>query len=108
MAYLDSYTTPLSTAAAAHLLRRATFGPTSQEVADFTGKTALEAVDLLISNAAYRASPPPPVEMDTTRSDAGQPFLNKPFSGSRSFTYFSYVKYWWIGLMAEQNGNPPY
>ncbi len=106
MAYLDSYTTPLSTAAAAHLLRRATFGPTSQEVADFTGKTALEAVDLLISNAAYRASPPPPVEMDTTRSDAGQPFLNKPFSGSRSFTYFSYVKYWWIGLMAEQNGKP--
>lgn len=106
MAYLDSYTTPLTAAAAAHLLRRATFGPTNQEVADFTGKTASEAVDLLISNAAYRASPPPPVEMDITRSDAGQPFLNKPFSGGRSFTYFSYVKYWWIGLMAEQNGKP--
>lgn len=106
MAYLDSYTTPLTAAAAAHLLRRATFGPTNQEIADFTGKTAQEAVDLLIINAAYRASPPPPVEMDTTRSDAGQPFLNKPYSGSRGFTYFNYVKYWWIGLMTEQNGKP--
>ena len=106
MAYLDSYTTPLSTAAAAHLLRRATFGPTNQEVADFTGKTALEAVDLLISNAAYRAFPPPPVEMDVTRPDAGQPFLDKPYSESRNPQYFNYVKYWWIGLQAEQNGYP--
>lgn len=106
MAYLDSYTTPLSTAAAAHLLRRATFGPTNQEIADFTGKTAQEAVDLLISNAAYRASPPPPVEMDITRSDAGQSFLDKPYNESRNPQYFNYVKYWWIGLQAEQNGYP--
>jgi uncharacterized protein (DUF1800 family) len=106
MAYLDSYTTPLTAAAAAHLLRRATFGPTNQEIADFTGKTAQEAVDLLIINAAYRASPPPPVEMDTTRSDAGQPFLNKPFVGSRNAAYVNYLKYWWIGLMTEQNGRP--
>lgn len=106
MAYLDTYTTPLTAAAAAHLLRRATFGPTNQEIADFTGKTATQAVDLLISNASYRASPPPPVEMDTTRSDAGQTFLDKPFNSSLNPTYFNYVKYWWIGLMAEQNGKP--
>lgn len=106
MAYLDSYTTPLTTAAAAQLLRRATFGPTNQEIADFTGKTASQAVDILINNSSYRATPPPPVEMDTTRSDAGQTFLNKPFVGSRNAAYVNYLKYWWIGLMTEQNGRP--
>lgn len=106
MAYLDSYTTPLTTAAAAHLLRRATFGPTNQEVADFTGKTALEAVDILINNSSYRAAPPPPVEMDITRSDAGQPFLGNPYSENRNPQYINYVKYWWIGLQSEQNGHP--
>lgn len=106
MAYLDTYTAPLTAAMAAHLLRRATFGPTNQEVADFTGKTASQAVDLLISNAAYRATPPPPVEMDVTRADAGQTFLDKPFNSSLNPTYFNYIKYWWIGLMAEQNGKP--
>lgn len=106
MAYLDTYTAPLTTSNAAHLLRRATFGPTNQEIADFTGKTASQAVDVLINNASYRATPPPPVEMDITRSDVGQPFLNKPFSGSRNTAYYNYLKYWWIGLMTEQNGRP--
>lgn len=106
MAYLDTYTTPLTAAAAAHLLRRATFGPTQQEIADFTGKTASQAVDILINNASYRATPPPPVEMDVTRSDAGQPFLGKAFASARNYVYYNYIKYWWIGLMSEQNGRP--
>lgn len=106
MAYLDTYTAPLTTSAAAHLLRRATFGPTNQEIVDFTGKTAAQAVDLLISNASYRASPPPPVEMDETRADAGQEFLTKPFYGDRTYEYFLFIRYWWIGLMTEQNGHP--
>jgi len=106
MAYLDTYTTPLTSATAAHLLRRATFGPTQQEITDFTGKTATQAVDILISNASYRASPPPPVEMEENRPDSGQPFLTKPFAANRSTTYYNYVQYWWIGLMTEQNGHP--
>ncbi len=106
MAYLDPHPVPLTAQTAAHLLRRATFGPTPQEISDFTGKTAEQAVDLLISNAAHRATPPPPVEMDETRPDAGQPFLNKPFDVDRIGTYTNYIQYWWIGLMAEQTGKP--
>ncbi|MCF0075110.1 DUF1800 domain-containing protein [Dyadobacter sp. CY261] len=106
MAYLDTYTQPLTAATAAHLLRRATFGPTQQEIADFTGKTASQAVDILISNASYRATPPPPVEMDVARSDAGQPFLGKAFSGGRNAAYYNYIKCWWIGLMTEQTNRP--
>lgn len=106
MAYLDTYTAPLTASTAAHLLRRATFGPTQQEITDFTGKTATQAVDLLISNASYRASPPPPVEMNPSRSDAGQPFMGKPYDENQGFFYYNYIKYWWVGLMSEQNGHP--
>lgn len=106
MAYLDTYNTLLTPTAAAHLLRRATFGPTQQEINEFTGKTASQAVDILISNATFRATPPPPVEMDSSKSDAGQPFFDKPYDENASFNYYKYVKYWWIGLMAEQTGKP--
>ena len=106
MAYLDTYTPLLSSNASAHLLRRATFGPTNQEIVDFTGLTASQAVDRLISNASYRASPPPPVEMDETRADIGQPFLTKPYFGDRTYEYFTFIRYWWIGLMTEQTGRP--
>ncbi|WP_310589630.1 DUF1800 family protein [Dyadobacter sp. CY351] len=91
---------------AAHLLRRATFGPTQQEIADFTGKTASEAIDILINNATFRAAPNPPIEMDETRADFGQSYLDKPFDGGRNFAYTSYIQYWWIGLMTEQNNKP--
>ncbi|KQS30686.1 DUF1800 family protein [Dyadobacter sp. Leaf189] len=106
MAYLDTYTEVLDSAGAAHLLRRATFGPTQQEIKDFTGKTADEAVQILIANASRRRTPPPPVEMDETRPDAGKPFITKPFDLSRTYTYLNYVQYWWIGLMTEQTGYP--
>ncbi|TDE09548.1 DUF1800 domain-containing protein [Dyadobacter psychrotolerans] len=106
MALLDSYSTPLNAQTAAHLLRRATFGPTELEIANFAGKTATQAVDLLISNSSYRASPPPPVEMDESRTDAGQSFLSKPFDSGRRSSYYNYIQYWWIGLMTEQNGHP--
>jgi uncharacterized protein (DUF1800 family) len=106
MAYLDTYTTPLTAASAAHLLRRATFGPTQKEIDDFTGKSASQAVDILLNNASYRASPPPPVEMDSRRTDAGQPFLGKSFDAERNYSYFTYIRYWWVGLMCEQNDHP--
>jgi uncharacterized protein (DUF1800 family) len=105
MAYLDIYTTTLTSKTASHLLRRATFGPTQQEISALVGKTPSEAVDLLISNASFTASPPPPVEMQESRSDFGQSFLDKPYT-ARHFAYYSYIKYWWIGLMAQQNGKP--
>jgi uncharacterized protein (DUF1800 family) len=63
-------------------------------------------VDILINNASYRANPAPPVEMDETRPDAGQPFLDKPMDSSRKGVLYSYVQYWWMGLMTEQNGRP--
>ena len=104
MPYLDPYTSTLTADKAAHLLRRATFGPTQAEITNFTGLTAAQAVQQLISNANY--SPPPPVDLDSTKSTAGQTYLDKPFNGDRNFDFGHYLRYWWLGLMTSQTAPP--
>ncbi|MBD2700432.1 DUF1800 domain-containing protein [Spirosoma sp. BT702] len=104
MPYLDQYTQPLTAKTAAHLLRRATFGPTQTEIANFTGLTADVAVQQLINNANY--SPPPPVDLDSTKPTAGQTYLDKAFNGDRNFDFGHYLRYWWLGLMTSQTAPP--
>ena len=101
MPYLDLYTPVLTAKTAAHLLRRATFGPTQAEISSFTGLTAAQAVKQLINNANY--SPPPPVDLDSTQSTAGQTYLDKPFNDNRNFDFGHYLRYWWLGLMTVAN-----
>ncbi|GAB4045060.1 DUF1800 domain-containing protein [Spirosoma litoris] len=104
MPYLDQYTTVLTAKTAAHLLRRATFGPTQAEITSFTGLTAAQAVQQLISNANY--SPSPPIDLDSTQATAGQTYLDKPFNGDRNFDFGHYLRYWWLGLMTSQTSPP--
>ena len=100
MPSLATYTTPLTAKTAAHLLRRATFGPTQTEITSFTGLTATQAVQLLIANANY--SPAPPVDLDENQPTAGQTYLDKPFNHNRNFDFGHYLSCWWLGLMASQ------
>ncbi|QDK79351.1 DUF1800 domain-containing protein [Spirosoma sp. KCTC 42546] len=104
MVSLDPYTTLLTTKTAAHLLRRATFGPTQAEIANFTGLTAAQAVQQLITNANY--SPAPPVDLDHDQPTAGQTYLNKPFNHARNFDFGHYLRCWWLGLMTSQAAPP--
>ena len=104
MANLDPYTTILTAKTAAHLLRRATFGPTQAEITGFTGLTAAQAVQQLISNADY--SPTPPIDLDQYSSTAGQTFLDKPFNHARNFDLGHYMRCWWLGLMTSQAAPP--
>jgi uncharacterized protein (DUF1800 family) len=106
MPYLDKYNSPLTSKQAAHLLRRATFGPTPEEITQFTGITAEEAAERLIANVSAVATPPALVVMDRGDPLAGQTFLEKPFDYARRFDYSYYLKYWWVGLMAMQNDKP--
>lgn len=104
MPYLDTHTQPLTAKTAAHLLRRATFGPTQAELTAFTGLTATQAVAQLIGNANY--APAPPVDLDSTQPTAGQTYLDKPFNGDRNFDFGHYLRYWWMGLMTSQTAPP--
>ncbi|MBD2700433.1 DUF1800 domain-containing protein [Spirosoma sp. BT702] len=104
MAYLEPYTSVLTARTAAHLLRRATFGPTQTEITNFTGMTAAAAVQLLISNANY--SPPPPIDLDSNQPGAGETYMDKPFDHGRNFELGHYLRCWWLGLMASQTAPP--
>ncbi|QRR03391.1 DUF1800 domain-containing protein [Dyadobacter sandarakinus] len=106
MPYLDTYTEKLTAHTAAHLLRRATFGPTKQEIVDFTGLTPAAAISRLMDNVAVTLNPAPPVDYDESKPTAGQPFLNLTYDNARQNTFNVYIRYWWVGLMCEQNGKP--
>ena len=113
MPYLDTHTTVLTAKTAAHLLRRATFGPTQGEITSFTGKTAAQAVQMLFLNINY--NPIPPIDLDTTKANVGKPYLQSltapagqylPFNGDRTFEYALFIKFWWLGQMSQQTGGP--
>ncbi|MDX2249457.1 MAG: DUF1800 family protein [Bacteroidia bacterium] len=75
---------------AAHLLRRATFGPTRAEIDDFAARTADEAVDLLLN---FPPPPPPPVDPQTglTWVETGRTTTNSP---NDELKYI--INSWWL------------
>ena len=100
MPYLDPYTPVLTAKTAAHLLRRATFGPTQAEITAFTGLTATQAVQQLIGNANYT---PAPIDLNEAMPTAGQAVATIPWDGNRNSELGYFVAYWWMGVMLGQN-----
>ena len=85
----------LSTAQAAHLLRRTTWGATPQEINAFAQKSLTEAVTALLQTPA--TAPAPPVDPAT-----GQPWLNEPFAPGQQGLEpqrKAYVGLWWLHQM---------
>ena len=58
MAFLTEITGNLGTDRAAHLLRRATFGPTIAQINQFAKYTATEAMNALFTEPAQKPAPP--------------------------------------------------
>lgn len=103
---LNAYAIPLTTSQAAHLLRRATFGPTQTEITNFTGLNASTAIQNLINSINY--IPSPPVDLNDTKTTVGQEYVNSVYDSTlnRNFEFRLYYKYWWVNMMAAQGGNP--
>ncbi|MEZ0541041.1 DUF1800 domain-containing protein [Fibrella arboris] len=91
MALTDPYRTPLTLQQAAHLLRRATFGPSPAQIKQFAGQTPQAAIQTLL---ATPATPAPPVDPTTTK-----PFDTLAFDTTLQGTWQNATKYWWLGLM---------
>ncbi|MBD2753414.1 DUF1800 domain-containing protein [Spirosoma validum] len=94
MALLDTYTQPLTAAQVAYLLRRATFGPTPDQIKALTGKTATQIVSQLLAD---QAAPAAPLDLKTSKT-----FHDQPFDTNNQGTFNAYVKYWWTNLMLNQ------
>lgn len=100
MAWTATYSSPLTSGQVAHLLRRASFGPTPSQLKAYAGKNSSEVVNLLMKDN--------PVEPPTDQ--AGKTFHDLPFGtpetevvaqstldGQRGIL----VRQWWLGLMLE-------
>lgn len=104
MAYLSEYTPLLTNDTAAHLLRRATAGPTKAEAIAFTGLTAAQAYQQLLNNVVQ--NPSPPIVMDENNAFYKQTFVTGPFRGEDNFAWSSYIKYWWQAQLIRQDQAP--
>lgn len=90
---LDNFTGQLGRKNAAHLLRRATFGPTPQDIENYSTMTVSEALDELFQSTA---TPLPPVDPAT-----GSTWLNPAATGSNSGQedLIDYFMAWHLELM---------
>jgi uncharacterized protein (DUF1800 family) len=104
MAYLAEHTGALTAEKAAHLLRRATAGPTKAEIAQFTGLSPLQAYQNLLNNIVQ--NPAQPIVLDENSAYYQQTFVTGPFKGEDNFSWSSYIKYWWQAQLTRQDSPP--
>lgn len=97
MPWLSPNTRPLSAVQAAHLLRRATIGPTPEQIKQFTGLKPDVAVQRLLAD---QPMPAPPLDPTT-----GKTFVDQPFVEAMQGQHASYLKSWWLGLMLNEGAS---
>jgi uncharacterized protein (DUF1800 family) len=66
MPRITQHTGVLGNRLAAHLLRRATYGPTKQQILDFASKTPSQALDALLNSTALTTKPIDPANAATS------------------------------------------
>ncbi len=94
MALVDVYTSSLTIAQVAHLLRRATFGPTPDQIKSFTGQTASQIITKLLAD---QPAPAPPLDLTT-----GKTFHDQPFDQTNAGKLSVYLKSWWANQLLNQ------
>ncbi len=104
MASLNPFTGPLGEKNAAHLLRRATWGPTPADIKSFAGKTAAEALDVLFTVPPV---PSPPVDLKTGATWVAPPAHPAAVESVNSSqdVLFVYFKAWHIEQMRLSGNN---
>src|SRR5690606_31533214 len=94
MAISSTNSTRLGSRLAAHLLKRTTFGPTKQEIDQFSQKSASEALDILLET---RYNPEPPRDKKTGVSWLPSRKGNNSNEGSLRLS----VRCWWLHHMIK-------
>lgn len=87
MTLLDPYAGPWTERHAAHLLRRVCFGFQPQQLADFTRKGLVDAVDALLADLPTPDKPKHPT--------TGESFIDTEYVPIETVLYTQYVRSWW-------------
>ncbi len=99
---LEPLTTPLTLNQAYHLLRRITFAPTVASANQIVGKTADEAVELLLGNGIDTA-PTALTWIDSiTENPAGADIFTKNSIEGQWRSYYGDLIRWWTELMRKE------
>lgn len=93
---LIPFTGQLGTRGAAHLLRRTTFGPTLQQINQFSTLTTAQALQQLYRPVPPLPDTPPPVDPDTNEAWV---ITGNTDPQKMAFQYEEYFKRWVIGQM---------
>lgn len=103
---LDEHTTPLDLADVYHLLRRCCFSVDDAFAKTLVGKSAKEAVNLLISNATSLSKPVPNFDINQGFNNpdllgGGSPAYHekRTFNLETHFAQNDILKDWWVNLM---------
>ncbi len=101
---LEPYTAPLTLSQAYHLLRRVTFAPTVSDANLIVGKTADEAVELLLGSG-NETPPTPPTWVDRiTENPSGADIFTKNSIEGQWRSYNTDLIRWWAELMRKESG----
>lgn len=99
---LEPYSTPLTLNQSYHLLRRITFAPTVAIANQLVGKTADEAVELLLGSG-NDTPPTAPAWIDSmTENPAGADIFTRNSIQGQWRTYYSDLIRWWTELMRKE------
>jgi uncharacterized protein DUF1800 len=103
---LEKYTAALDRRRAYHLLRRLTFAPTPEEVDQITGKTADEAIAILLGDGSETPpAPPDKLWVDTPEENpltTGSPEIRFQIENRLKNAYGGFNN-WWLGHMKAGN-----
>ena len=105
MASLERYDKPLTPRQVAHLLRRITFGGSSENIKQLSGKTVSEITDSFL---AETKEPSPPLDSDNKdfiNIPWGYPGVDTTAQGKNEGTRRLIFKSWWLAQMLNQKGN---
>jgi uncharacterized protein (DUF1800 family) len=103
MASLNEITGPLGPDRAAHLLRRATFGPTISQIEQFSALDASQAMTLLLDDSAEDPAPPIDLLTGSTWVDPAG-VTGPPHAGSGNSEQdqlFAYFQSWHMDVMRK-------
>ena len=108
MASLTEFTEQLGAAKAAHLLRRATFGPNKNQVDQFAVLTPAQAIDQLFpASADDVVNPTPPIDTATGSTWVNPPTTPRAVEGTNSEqdTLMGFYKAWHTDVMLQSGTN---
>jgi len=102
---LAPYDQPLDRVTSAHLLRRLTFSPTIEQIESFIGKTAQEAVTILLGDPKneYQPATPPSWINSATENPYGADIYTRLQIESQWRAYHSDLQTWWVQLMMKES-----